>query len=286
MGIDVSIKAGLTTDTSNVSASGSEEHVITDTEVNSFGIQDGDLKNAIGKYFGKNPNDAYLHSPTPWNDLYKTYNWPQVETVLVVESATITGITSEPTIVATQVFSNDSKVKGTFNVGISQQVSNTTSSTWSKSDTITVGQKISYKVSFLGSGGGGETSLSYSHTWGESKTETLTITVGTTSGVSVTLDPGQSVTAQLTASRGVMKVRMVYKAYLIGDTAVNYNPTYRDHHFWALDIGGVMGAGGIANVQRITEDIEIGFYTNSKIELKDAAGKVTRSFLANVRVAA
>lgn len=286
MGIEISIKAGLTSDTSNVSASGSEEHIITDNEVNSFGIQDGNLKNAIGKDFGQNPNDAYLHSDTPWGDLYRTYGWPQVQTMLVVESATITGITSEPTIVATQVFSNQSNVKGTFNVGISQQVANTSSSTWSNSNTITVGQKVSYKVGFLGSGGGGETSLSYSHTWGESKTETLTVTVGTTSGVSVPLDPGQSVTAQLTASRGVMRLRIVYKAYLLGCTAINYNPTYRGHHFWALDIGSVMSAGGIQNVQRVTEDIEVGFYTNSKIELKDISGLTTRSFAASVRAAA
>jgi hypothetical protein len=285
MGIDVSITAGLTANTSSVNASGSVEHVITDTEVKSFGIQDGPLKNAIGKYFGKNPNDAYLHSDTPWGDLYRTYNWPQVQTVLVVESATITGITSEPTIVATQVFSNNSNVKGTFNVGISQQVANTTSNTWSKTDTITVGQKITYKVGFLGTGGGGETSMTYAHSWGESKTETLAVTVGTSSGVSVVLDPGQSVTAQLTASRGVMKVRMVYKAYLIGVTAINYNPTYRDHHFWALDIAGVMAAGGIQDVQRVTEDIQIGFYANSKIQLINSAGAVTSSFVASARAA-
>lgn len=283
--MEISIHAGLTADTSNVTASGIDQHVITDTEVNSFGITDGALKNAIGKYFGQNPNDAYLHSDTPWGDLYRTYGWPQVQTILVPESATITGITSQPTIVATQVFSNDSKVKGTFNVGISQQVANTTSNTWSKSDTITVGQKISYKVSFLGTGGGGETSFSYSHTWGESKTETLTVTVGTSSGVSVTLDPGQSVSAQLTASRGTMKIRIVYKAYLIGDTAINYNPTYKGHHFWALDIGSVMAAGGIQNIQRFTEDIEVGFYTNSKIELKDGAGNLMHEFLATAKAA-
>src|SRR5271156_1054538 len=100
MGIEVSIKAGLTAATSSVSASGSVQHVITDTEVATFGLQDGNLKNAVGKYFGQNPNDAFLHSPTPWGDLYRTYNWPQVQTVLVVDSATITGITSQPVIVA------------------------------------------------------------------------------------------------------------------------------------------------------------------------------------------
>lgn len=280
MGIDISIKAGLNKETSSVNASGSVQHVITDTEVKSFGIQDGDLKKAVGKFFGKAPNDAYLHSDTPWGDLYKTYNWPQVQVVLVVDSATIIGITSEPVIVATQKFTNNSQVKGTFNVGISDQVNNTSSNTWSNTDSITVGQKFTYKVEFLGTGSGGETSMSYSQTWGESKTESLSVTVGTQSGVSVPLDPGQSVEAQLTASRGVMKVRIVYKAYLIGDTAVNYNPTYKDHHFWALNIGQVMAAGGISNLKSITEDIEIGFYANSTIELKDSSGQIRTAFMA------
>ncbi len=283
MGIEVSVKAGLTTDTSSVNASGSVQHVITDDEVRSFGIQDSALKNAIAKYFGKAPNDAYLHSDTPWGDLYKTYNWPQVQTVLVVDSASITGITSQPTIVAKQVFSNTSKIPGNFNVGISQQVTNQVDNTWSQTNAIKVQQTFKYNVSFLGTGGGGETSIGYEHTWGQSKTESLAVTVGTTSGVSVTLQPGQSVTAQLTASRGVMKVRIVYKAYLIGSTAINYNPTYRDHHFWALDIGGVMAAGGIQNVQKFTEDLSIGFYANSKIELLDAVGQLTHSFVATAR---
>ncbi|MBC7556561.1 MAG: follicular epithelium yolk protein subunit, partial [Chryseobacterium sp.] len=76
------------------------------------------------KYFGKAPNDAYLHSDTPWDDLYKSYNWPQIQVNLVVLSAIILEITSEPQIVNTQNFSNNSSVKGNFNVAISQQVSN------------------------------------------------------------------------------------------------------------------------------------------------------------------
>jgi hypothetical protein len=287
MGIDISIHAGLTAGTSNASASGSVQHVISDAEVRSFKITDGPLKNAVGKNFGKNPNDAYLHSDTPWGDLYKTYGWPQVQTVLVVESATITGITSEPVVVAQQTFKNTSSLKGTFNVAISQTVTNTATSSWTQTDTLTVGQKFTYKISFLGSGGGGETSLTYAHSWGETTTESKAITVGTTSGVSVPLDPGQAVNAVLTASRGVMKVRMVYRAYLTGVTAINYNPTYKDHHFWALDINNVMSSGGIANHQTVTEDIEIGFYANSEVELRDPATNEKRTvFSATMRPAA
>lgn len=274
MGIIISIVAGQDESASSVNASGSVQHIITDEERTTFRLGDKQLKDAVNAYFGKSPNDAYLHSPTPWGDLYKTYSWPQVQMVLVVQSAEILGITSEPVIVKTQEFRNNSSQKGTFNVSISETVNNTTSTNWSTGGTLSIGQKFEYGVSFLGTGAKGETSMSYSQSWGVGGGESKSVTVGSTSGVSVELDPGEAVVAELSASRGVMKVRIRYNAYLIGNTAINYNPTYKGHHFWSLGISGVMSSGGIFNSVKSTEDIEIGYYSNSKIELKDPAGIV------------
>jgi hypothetical protein len=271
MAISISIVAGRDQSTSSVMASGSEQHIITDEERTTFDIGDKELKDSVGAYFGKNPNDAFLHSPTPWDDLYKRYSWPEVQTVLVVQSAVITGITSEPVIVKTQEFKNTSPKKGTFNVSISESVNNTTSSSLNNVKKITVGQKFKYDVKFLGSGGGGETSLSYEQSWGTGGSESLSYTVGSTSGVSVELLPGEGVVAELSASRGKMQIRITYRAYLIGCTAVNYNPTFKDHHFWCLDICSVMSSKGKPYSLEITEDIEIGYYSNSKIELKSLA---------------
>jgi hypothetical protein len=279
-GITVSIVAGADEAHTSVNATGSVQHIITDKERTTFGVQDSALKNAVGKYFGKNPNDAFLHSPTPWNDLYKTYGWPEVQAILVVQNAKLTGITSEPVVVATKTFTNQSSKKATFDASISDQVSNTTDSNWSTTNTIEVAQKITYNVGFLGTGGGGETSMSYSRQWGEGGSQSKSITVGSSSGVSVELDPGESIEAQLTASRGVMKVRITYKAYLTGSTAINYNPTFKDHHFWALDIGGVMAAAGINNSVLFTEDIEVGYFSNAKIALVDPKGKLKNALLA------
>ena len=228
MGIEISIKAGADAATSSVSASGSVQHIITDKERKTFGIEDSGLKSAVEKYFGKKPNDAYLHSPTPWDDLYKTYGWSEVQTILDVKSAKITEITSEPVIVATKKFVNSSSKKATFDASISDQVTNTTESNWSQTDTIDVGQKITYDVSFLGAGGGGETSMSYSHSWGQGGSESKSITVGSSSGVSVELEPGESIEAVLSASRGVMKVRIVYMkmdadGHIVGQLAENYS---------------------------------------------------------------
>jgi hypothetical protein len=283
-GITVQIVAGLTASSSSVSASGSIQHVITDTEVNSFGVQDGNLKKGVGKYFGKDPNDAYLHSPTPWNDLYKTYGWPQVQTVLTVASATITGITSQPVIIAQQTFKNSSNKQGTFNVEISDTVTDTVESNWSATNSIDVTQTVEYGISFLGAKGGGSTSMSYTRTWGEGGSKSQSVAIGASQGVTVVLDPGESVLALLTASRGVMKVRIVYQASLIGSTAVNYNPTFKDHHFWGLNLPSVMDAAQIKNSLQFTEDIEIGFYTNSEIELQDGSGKTVPALRAMAAV--
>lgn len=269
MGIDILIRAGEDANASSIEASGSVQHVITDDERATFLIGDKQLKDAVAAYFGKAPNDAYVKSPTPWNDLYKTYGWDQVSTVLTVESAEILGVTSQPVIVKTQEFSNQSSQKGTFNVAISETLNNTSTSYWQTGGTLTFGRTISVGIDFVIGKGSIENSMSYSQSWGVGGTQTKSITVGSTSGVTVELDPGETIIAKLSASRGVLKARVRYNAYLTGYTAVNYDPTYKDHHFWALPIADVMAAGGIPNSVKSVEDMEVGYYSNSKIELVD-----------------
>jgi len=243
------------------------QDIITENDRNSFKIGDANLKKAVENLFGKSPNDAYLKSPTPWNDLYRTYNWPQVKRVLRVRDAKILSITSSPTVLATKKLANNSEKKGLFNTSISESVSNSTNTSWSNSNSIKVSQKFKYQIGFLGTEGGGETSFEYSHTWGQGGSESNSTTVGSTQGVQVSLDPGESVSAQLTASRGTMKIRITYEAYLIGNTAINYNPTYKGHHFWSLNIGGVMQAGGLKNLIQVVQDIEVGYYSNGQVTL-------------------
>ena len=283
MGIEVSIVAGADRSTSSVQVSGSVQHVITEKEKVTFGVVDASLKEAVAKYFGKKPNDVYLHSPTPWGDLYKTYGWSQVQTYLTAEKAEITSITSEPTIIAKKTLVNNSSKQATFDASISDQVSNTVESYWSSTDSIEVSQTVTYKVTLKEVFEvGGQTSFSYGHTWGKGGSESKTTTVGSTSGVTVTLDPGEAVEARLTATRGVMKVRITYKAYLIGQCAVNYNPTYKGHHFWALGIGNIMSAAGLQKERTFIEDIEVGYYTNDKVEIVDKKGELKQVvFLAD-----
>jgi hypothetical protein len=268
MGITIAVVAGQDAATSRVSAAGSVQHIITDAERGTFDLGDAQLKAAVEAYFGKRPNDAFLHSPTPWNDLYATYGWPQVQTVLAVQRAEIISLTSQPIIMKTQEFDNTSSKRATFNVAINDEVSNTVGTSWSTGGTLSVGEEIEVGVDFIADAKS-KTSISYSQSWGVGGQQSKTVTVGSNSGLSVDLEPGESVVAELSASRGVLKVRITYVASLHGNTAVNYNPTWKDHHFWSFGIGSVMAARGASNAVISTQDLEVGYYSNAKVALRD-----------------
>ena len=265
MGIDIIIVAGKNEAASSVEVSGSMQHVITDQERDSFSLDASQLKDAVAVYFGKKPNDAYLHSPTPWHDLYKRYDWDQVRTVMVAESGEIISLTSEQVIVKTTEFTNESSVPVDYEVQIHDSVNDTVSTNWNAGAEFSFEQGVKYGAKILG----GETSLSFTKSWGKGGEQSKSITVGGSSGAKVPLEPGQGVVVSLSATRGVLKIRIRYNAYLIGSTAVNYNPTYEGHHFWALPICGVMQSVGITNSISSTEDIKVSYYSSSKVVVHD-----------------
>lgn len=92
---------------STATCSGSAHHAITPREQNAFGLDSDTVKNGVKKTMGKRPDDIYLTSPTPWNDLFKTYKWTQVTTNVSpkVDLKTF-HTTPEKVVVAHQVFRN------------------------------------------------------------------------------------------------------------------------------------------------------------------------------------
>ena len=266
-GFSITIIGGSDSRSPSVRATGRVEEVITDKDRNAFKIEDSDLKRAIGEHFGKKPNNAYVKSKTPWGDLYSKYKWPQVHRVTEVDSATILETTSNPTILSSKTFTNNSNEPATFDASISERVRNTTESNWSKTDGISVGQSVTYKVNFPDGDVSGTTSFDYSHTWGKGGSKSKSIDVGSQEGVTVNLKPGERVVAKLNASRGTMKVQIVYRSYLTGSTAVNYNPAYKGHHFWDFGIKDVMKSAKISNEILVTEIIEVGYYSDGEVAL-------------------
>ncbi|WP_052713416.1 hypothetical protein [Streptomyces katrae] len=263
------VTAGEDEAESIVNAIGEQKHVITDDERNGFGWPWGSITDACARHMGRRPNGAWIKSPTD-HDLYNSYGWQQTTTVLKATKAEILGINSKPTTVKTATFRNDSSVGANFNVKITEQVSNTVSNTWSTTNSFALEQTIKYEIGFLGTGGGGETSMSYTHSWGQSKTESQTITLGSEAGVDVYLEPGQAVKATLVATRGTMEVKVTYSATVEGRVAMNYNPTHNGHHFWNAGINTILQAGGLNRSKTFTENLEIGYYSDAEVLLEDA----------------
>lgn len=266
--VDISA-SGSDSVASSASAVGGEVHVISDTERATFGLGDESLKQAVGTYKGREPNDAFVRSPTPWDDLYTRYSWKQVTTTVQPIRAEVIEQKIEPAIVSTTPFNNTSSQTATFDVSARQEVRNTVTSSWSSSDSVSFGQKIKYKVGFLGTGGEGETSISFESSWGEGGSESQTIVVGLSSGVSVELEPGEYVFSTIQASRGTMKVKVTYRATLSGFVACNYDPTFEDHHFWAYDVNAMLQAAERPTEVLVEETLDIGFYFNSYVETSD-----------------
>ncbi|XP_059055353.1 spherulin-2A-like [Achroia grisella] len=252
-----------------VYTSGRDIEIISDMERKTFDIEDNNLKNCVNTFFGARPNDAFVRSPTPWNDLYQTYSWNEVARTLVPRNGRVMSISSQPTIVVHQTFENNSTIPGTFNVGISQTVENTVASAWTTGGELSIGQEIRYGFKIGHKTTGGALSFTYTSSYGKSVEHSQSVLLGTSSGMNVLLEPGQSVVSQLHATRGSIKIEVEYAASLSGSTAVNYSKKYKGHHFWGLNIRNVMSSCRLSNSKVTTEVIEIGFYANSKIVVND-----------------
>jgi hypothetical protein len=284
-GIQVIIIVSADKAHSSVSTSGSIHHTITDNEAQTFNIGDTNLKNAIGNYFGKEPTYAYLHDPTPiWTNpsLYERFGWHEVKITLFVQSATVTEIAAKTEIFAAKILINNSNKRATFDASISTKIQNIVENNWSKTDAIEVGLNFSYKVEFEGCGKAGESTLLYNHLWGQDASESKKVKLEISREVNVDLDSGESVEAVLTASKGVMKVKILYRAYLEGHIAICYHgKKYKGHWYWALPIIGVMNASDLDICKDFTEEIEISFYSNAQVELRNSKGQIKTTFSAN-----
>lgn len=281
MGISVSINAGADSNSSSIITQGSVQQIITDFERTAFNIQDTSLRNAVATYCnGKEPDNVYLFNPTKY-DLYDTYNWPQVQSTLSVQSANILDANSTPELVASQEFVNNSSVAADFECAITQQKTTSIESSWSSTSMVGEGQTVSYSIGFSGSSVSGETAMNYNETWETQGSQSELITLGMSSGVTAHLQPGEKVTADLMASKGNLTVQIVYQLTLSGCVAVTFGSRYNGHYFWGFDINSVMESANLPSVLTTTETIEIDFYVNSTITLKDTNGQTMALFRPN-----
>ena len=242
--MNIIIRGDIRKPSASVQASGNFQETMTEQEKGAFGWNDDVIKDTVNRYFGKAPQDAFINSDESNNvlgyDLYSMFQWAQTTVHFIPINAEILGISAEPTLVSQVVFENNTDKKATYHADMSQTVTESTSHTWSQSNTLGVQHSIDCSIQLPGVKFGSENTLSYSYQWGENKTVSKSVEIGVQGGVSVELAPGEKAIAKLSASLGKMKVRVTYKVYVDGGTAIHYDPPYaghgtgKGHYFYAF----------------------------------------------------
>ncbi|OXA54169.1 Spherulin-2A [Folsomia candida] len=83
---------------------------------------------------------------------------------------------------------------------------------------------------------------------------------------------------------GEGEARMRYNARLEGYVATNYNPKYKNHHFWAIPVTSVLRALGKPNPTIVTQTIKSSVYFTKSIVVRDRRSRaVLREFDVNNR---
>ncbi|KAF9411538.1 hypothetical protein HW555_009686 [Spodoptera exigua] len=267
--IEVDITASDEASQQNLLISGANEAIISDLEVQTFQLTEENLKKSVENYFGHKPDDVFLKSPTPWGDLYVTYKWKQVNRLLKPLGAKILSVEFKPFLVLSQSFNNTSSKPSLFKAHLTQNVENTISSSWEKYSEISDSQDIKYGFDIKAMGVSGKATFYLYSKWGERFLKFQTVTVGSQSGLDISLQPGQSAIAELIATRGVMKIQINYAASLTGIVAVNFADLYKGHHFWSLDVNKMLTAGGLNKTVLSSELIDFAFYVKSRVDLRD-----------------
>jgi len=249
---------------------GSARHLIKDDEIPKFGLHPSSLSQAVGKHYGRVPGLGDVHVKKPaFHDVYNKYGWPEVHVKLNPIEAEVVSVDIKPVAMAEKVFSNDSSGKMVCKGSVFTKASTTVSRSTSNTIGISFEAGITVKGSICGVG----TEMNAKFGWNSSTTSSESNmqdrTIGSENNVEVELGPGESKVAKLVVNQGTMVVKVTYRCELEGSVAVNYNPTHKGHHFWGLDVNSVLNSGGLPTSFVIEDDLEIGFYTNEKIELHD-----------------
>jgi hypothetical protein len=280
-GLSIEIVAGMNKASSSVRASGVIKTPVTDSDLYGFGVSK--IGHCLGVWSGHNPgkNVYTTYANDTKHNLFRKYNWTPVSRTLKAKSAKILEITAKPTIIGTADNTNISDVEGTFHYSIHEDITNSATSSWNTSNSLKISKDIDVGVKVSGVGASSKTEIAYTHSWGKGGSKEQKTTVGSGSDISVVLQPGQSATAELTSSKGSMKVEVTYEATLTGSVAVSYSEptaqygkTHGEHRFWQVPIETVFAGcavevpGGLSQTLTFKEIINVGYYSKSKLTLR------------------
>lgn len=264
--ININVECGRNERDVKVTYSGRNSRLVKDAELSLFGIrEDQIIRHYAPEISIDDLIDCDIFLPISYNnqtlcDQFAQNNLCPVYTIFEVKSAEVVEITSEPSIVHIQEFENKFSNKIKVNTGINQSVQTSITRSWTNSTGTEYSRDVQcgLNIKFFSLSGG--KTYSYTSSFGESFEKTETVTIGSTSGVEMELNPGQACSAVLTANRGYINIKVTYIAHLNGAVIVYSN---------LLPVDDLFKTAEKVNEKTFIEIIKIGYYTNASLKVYD-----------------
>jgi hypothetical protein len=276
--------------TANPDGSGSYTGVVgggmirqtTDADRKLFGMTDTSVKDAINQFFGKRPDDVFYNDPVTWGNLYEEYGWPPLTLTLRPVSAEFTGINVTNSALATHEVTNQLDKVVQADVSFTSQKDNTEETNWSQTSSLSVSRSVSVSILFFGA----DTSIGFTQDWQKGGSHTQTISIGSSVSIFVDLEPGETIVVANWGDTGTASVKVTYVASLSGLVFANYGNKYKDHHFWGLDVNGVLSALGMTNRIEVVQNMKLNSYHYSKTTIGHPAeaAKEEQTVYTNTRL--
>lgn len=275
----VNIQASKNFNLCTASATGLEIHTITGTEQQAFGLYGDRLIQAVTAGAGARPDTIWLYDPTTggadntsdssYNHCYSKFGWQPVTTTLRAITAVPLGVSTSPVIVNHAQWINNTNHVVNYSAGLSVQESETVSHSWTNSNKVSLDDKIAIKIGIKDVAEGSlETTFGYEHSWSDTTTESKAITVGTNASAQSAVPANSTETAYLFSNLGSALYRVTYQATLSGIVMYQYVKWYKDHRYYGMDVNDVLARMGVSNVITITQDIGVGFYSDSIVDIE------------------
>lgn len=260
--ININIKTSNDLNKTEVKYTGKDIKLVSDEEVILFNITNQNLNRGIRIEMGKVPDDIYLKDPTPFQDLFKEYEWPQVSRVLIIKCAKIEEFIQNNVVIKTHEHINNTTVSIQSKTDMMEVIENTVSSLWSTNglpkDIIHYGVNIDFGYGIW----------SFDDKWRDESLKFVQLPFGATKGI-VHLQSGQTIVSKLSGNKVVMLIEIEYIATLVGNIIADYDRLYGKYHFYSPALGNIMRAANLKNEIITKEFLEVRFYTNPKIEVYD-----------------
>lgn len=251
-----------------VTASGTSTSIISVDDRVNFGITFWPLDSAITKQIGLGPKAIYTSDPTQNGNIFAEFGWQPTTVTTNVTNTSVSVPQEEVQTLATHVFCNTLSTKGTFTASLNASTTNSVTSGWSSSFSLSDALTAKIDAEFPGGSVSASDTVTVTTVTGKSASASAASTVGSSQSVSVTLKPGEKALAVLSAQKGTVQVTITYTKSLSGTVFANYDPTYEGHHFYDFPIETLMANINLPTEKSFTQTINLDYYHSGQVVLQ------------------